>query len=70
MVEDSEHAGLPVVRELVHGFLLDLCCSRKHGISFHDVSLGTAGRYVIYRIASLPCISLEISHTNHRIFLI
>uniref|UniRef100_A0A8C1Q3T0 URB1 ribosome biogenesis homolog n=1 Tax=Cyprinus carpio TaxID=7962 RepID=A0A8C1Q3T0_CYPCA len=32
------------VRELVHNFLLDLCCSRKHGISFHDPSLGTAGR--------------------------
>ncbi|XP_044210403.1 nucleolar pre-ribosomal-associated protein 1 isoform X1 [Thunnus albacares] len=42
--EDSEHAGIPVVRELVHSFLLDLCCSRKHGISFHDVSFGTAGR--------------------------
>uniref|UniRef100_A0A668T7V7 URB1 ribosome biogenesis homolog n=1 Tax=Oreochromis aureus TaxID=47969 RepID=A0A668T7V7_OREAU len=34
----------PIIRELVHSFLLDLCCSRKHGISFHDVSLGTAGR--------------------------
>ncbi|CAK6968909.1 nucleolar pre-ribosomal-associated protein 1 [Scomber scombrus] len=44
MVEDSEHAGIPVVRELVHSFLLDLCCSRKNGISFHDVSLGTASR--------------------------
>lgn len=44
MAEDSEHAGIPVVRELVHSFLLDLCCSRKHGISFHDVSLGTASR--------------------------
>ncbi|XP_070685256.1 nucleolar pre-ribosomal-associated protein 1 [Pempheris klunzingeri] len=41
---DSEHAGISVVRELVHSFLLDLCCSRKHGISFHDVSFGTAGR--------------------------
>ncbi|XP_040902942.1 nucleolar pre-ribosomal-associated protein 1 [Toxotes jaculatrix] len=44
MVENSEHAGISVVRELVHSFLLDLCCSRKHGISFHDASFGTAGR--------------------------
>uniref|UniRef100_A0A8D0DA07 URB1 ribosome biogenesis homolog n=1 Tax=Sander lucioperca TaxID=283035 RepID=A0A8D0DA07_SANLU len=44
MLEDSEHAGLSVIRELVHGFLLDLCCSRKHGISFYDASFGTAGR--------------------------
>ncbi|XP_069563498.1 nucleolar pre-ribosomal-associated protein 1 [Brachyistius frenatus] len=44
MVEDSELAGASVVRELVHSFLLDLCCSRKHGISFHDASFGTAGR--------------------------
>uniref|UniRef100_A0A3Q3JWH8 URB1 ribosome biogenesis homolog n=1 Tax=Monopterus albus TaxID=43700 RepID=A0A3Q3JWH8_MONAL len=40
----SEHAGISVVRELVHSFLLDLCCSRKHGISFHDPSFGTSGR--------------------------
>ncbi|XP_041920011.1 nucleolar pre-ribosomal-associated protein 1 isoform X1 [Alosa sapidissima] len=39
-----EEAGKIVVREQVHSFLLDLCCSRKHGISFHDPSLGTAGR--------------------------
>ncbi|XP_035536073.1 nucleolar pre-ribosomal-associated protein 1 [Morone saxatilis] len=44
MVENSEHAGTSVIRELVHSFLLDLCCSRKHGISFHDASFGTAGR--------------------------
>ncbi|XP_032363230.1 nucleolar pre-ribosomal-associated protein 1 [Etheostoma spectabile] len=44
MLEDSEHAGIAVIRELVHSFLLDLCCSRKHGISFHDPSFGTAGR--------------------------
>lgn len=44
MVTDSEQAGLSVVRELVHSFLLDLCCSRKHGISFHDASLGTVGK--------------------------
>uniref|UniRef100_A0A671SNS2 Nucleolar pre-ribosomal-associated protein 1 C-terminal domain-containing protein n=1 Tax=Sinocyclocheilus anshuiensis TaxID=1608454 RepID=A0A671SNS2_9TELE len=36
--------GKRIVRELVHNFLLDLCSSRKHGISFHDPSLGTAGR--------------------------
>uniref|UniRef100_A0A6Q2ZJM4 URB1 ribosome biogenesis homolog n=1 Tax=Esox lucius TaxID=8010 RepID=A0A6Q2ZJM4_ESOLU len=33
-----------VVLELVHKFLLDLCCSRKHGLSFYDPSFGTAGR--------------------------
>lgn len=44
MEEDSEKAGISTVRELVHTFLLDLCCSRKHGISFHDASFGTAGR--------------------------
>lgn len=44
MKEDSEHNGISTVRELVHTFLLDLCCSRKHGISFHDASFGTAGR--------------------------
>ncbi|XP_056297460.1 nucleolar pre-ribosomal-associated protein 1 isoform X2 [Pseudoliparis swirei] len=44
LFEDSEHAGVSVIRELTHGFLLDLCCSRKHGISFHDASFGTAGR--------------------------
>lgn len=33
-----------MVRELVHGFLLDLCCSLKHGINFYDASLGTSGR--------------------------
>uniref|UniRef100_A0A3Q3F5A3 URB1 ribosome biogenesis homolog n=1 Tax=Kryptolebias marmoratus TaxID=37003 RepID=A0A3Q3F5A3_KRYMA len=43
-VKDSDSSGLSVVRELVHSFLLDLCCSHKHGISFHDASLGTAGR--------------------------
>ncbi|XP_058274902.1 nucleolar pre-ribosomal-associated protein 1 isoform X1 [Hemibagrus wyckioides] len=42
--DHSVEAGRPVVRESVHSFLLDLCCSRKHGISFHDPSLGTARR--------------------------
>ncbi|XP_037534219.1 nucleolar pre-ribosomal-associated protein 1 [Nematolebias whitei] len=42
--EDSDSPGLSVVRGLVHSFLLDLCCSYKYGISFHDASFGTAGR--------------------------
>uniref|UniRef100_A0A8C1ACV5 URB1 ribosome biogenesis homolog n=1 Tax=Cyprinus carpio carpio TaxID=630221 RepID=A0A8C1ACV5_CYPCA len=42
--QKDEGEGKRIVRELVHNFLLDLCCSRKHGISFHDPSLGTAGR--------------------------
>uniref|UniRef100_A0A4W6E3K8 URB1 ribosome biogenesis homolog n=1 Tax=Lates calcarifer TaxID=8187 RepID=A0A4W6E3K8_LATCA len=41
---NSGHAGISVIRELAHSFLLDVCCSRKHGISFHDASFGTAGR--------------------------
>nr|XP_058152142.1 nucleolar pre-ribosomal-associated protein 1 isoform X2 [Dasypus novemcinctus] len=40
----AEDAGKTVVRELVHKFLLDLCCSLKHGINFYDASLGTFGR--------------------------
>uniref|UniRef100_A0A8C6QHN4 URB1 ribosome biogenesis 1 homolog (S. cerevisiae) n=2 Tax=Nannospalax galili TaxID=1026970 RepID=A0A8C6QHN4_NANGA len=40
----AEEAGKAMVRELVHNFLTDLCCSRKHGISFYDASLGTLGR--------------------------
>ncbi|XP_028359707.1 nucleolar pre-ribosomal-associated protein 1 [Phyllostomus discolor] len=40
----AEDAGKAAVRELVHGFLLDLCCSLKHGINFHDASLGTSSR--------------------------
>ncbi|XP_076837432.1 nucleolar pre-ribosomal-associated protein 1 isoform X2 [Brachyhypopomus gauderio] len=43
-VMNEQEAGGIFVRELVHKFLLDLCCSRKHGISFHDPSLGTSGR--------------------------
>uniref|UniRef100_A0A670XPT4 URB1 ribosome biosis homolog n=1 Tax=Pseudonaja textilis TaxID=8673 RepID=A0A670XPT4_PSETE len=30
--------------ELVHKFLMNLCCSLKHGINFYDPSLGTSGR--------------------------
>ncbi|XP_019943993.2 nucleolar pre-ribosomal-associated protein 1 isoform X2 [Paralichthys olivaceus] len=44
VVENSEHPGKSVIRDLAHSFLLDLCCSRKHGITFHDASYGTAGR--------------------------
>ncbi|XP_021040517.1 nucleolar pre-ribosomal-associated protein 1 [Mus caroli] len=40
----AEEAGKAMVRDLVHNFLIDLCCSRKHGISFYDASLGTSGR--------------------------
>uniref|UniRef100_A0A8C9WDG8 URB1 ribosome biogenesis homolog n=1 Tax=Scleropages formosus TaxID=113540 RepID=A0A8C9WDG8_SCLFO len=43
-VENPEEDGKMVVRELVHKFLVDLCCSRKYGISFYDPSFGTAGR--------------------------
>ncbi|NWI14970.1 NPA1P protein, partial [Crypturellus soui] len=40
---DSEEVGKVMVRELVHNFLMDLCCSVKHGINFYDPSLGTSG---------------------------
>ncbi|KAF0880051.1 NPA1P protein, partial [Crocuta crocuta] len=40
----SEDAGKTMVRELVHTFLMDLCCSLKHGINFYDASFGTIGR--------------------------
>ncbi|CAK6442115.1 unnamed protein product [Pipistrellus nathusii] len=40
----AEDAGRALVRERVHRFLTDLCCSLRHGINFHDASLGTAGR--------------------------
>ncbi|XP_062982759.1 nucleolar pre-ribosomal-associated protein 1 [Elgaria multicarinata webbii] len=42
--QDPEEAGKVLVRELVHKFLMDLCCSLKHGINFYDPSLGTSGR--------------------------
>ncbi|XP_061857913.1 nucleolar pre-ribosomal-associated protein 1 isoform X2 [Colius striatus] len=44
VTQGSEEVGKTVVRELVHNFLMDLCCSLKHGITFHDPSLGTSGR--------------------------
>ncbi|NWS71444.1 NPA1P protein, partial [Crotophaga sulcirostris] len=40
----SEEVGKMMVRELVHNFLMDLCCSLKHGITFYDPSLGTSGK--------------------------
>ncbi|NXD76883.1 NPA1P protein, partial [Halcyon senegalensis] len=40
----SEEVGKMMVRELVHDFLMDLCCSLKHGITFYDPSLGTSGK--------------------------
>ncbi|XP_008575455.1 PREDICTED: nucleolar pre-ribosomal-associated protein 1 [Galeopterus variegatus] len=40
----ADEAGKAMVRELVHNFLMDLCCSLKHGINFYDASLGTFGR--------------------------
>ncbi|CAN2387608.1 URB1 ribosome biogenesis 1 homolog (S. cerevisiae) [Pristimantis euphronides] len=42
--EDPKEAGKQMIRELVHNFLMDLCCSLKHGINFYDPSLGTAAR--------------------------
>uniref|UniRef100_UPI00398EA5A0 nucleolar pre-ribosomal-associated protein 1 isoform X1 n=2 Tax=Pristiophorus japonicus TaxID=55135 RepID=UPI00398EA5A0 len=42
--QDSTVAGRDLVRELVHSFLIDLCCSLKHGINFYDSSLGTTRR--------------------------
>uniref|UniRef100_A0A4W3JRC6 URB1 ribosome biogenesis homolog n=1 Tax=Callorhinchus milii TaxID=7868 RepID=A0A4W3JRC6_CALMI len=42
--QDTMATGEALVRELVHSFLMDLCCSLKHGITFYDPSLGTAGR--------------------------
>ncbi|XP_056613383.1 nucleolar pre-ribosomal-associated protein 1 [Triplophysa dalaica] len=42
--QKDREGGQGIVRELVHKFLLDLCCSRKYGISFYDPSLGTMGR--------------------------
>uniref|UniRef100_A0A8C3PRY3 URB1 ribosome biogenesis homolog n=1 Tax=Calidris pygmaea TaxID=425635 RepID=A0A8C3PRY3_9CHAR len=36
--------GKMMVRELVHNFLKDVCCSLKHGITFFDPSLGTSGK--------------------------
>ncbi|OXB79759.1 UNVERIFIED_CONTAM: hypothetical protein H355_013744 [Colinus virginianus] len=43
VTQGSEEVGKAMVRELVHNFLMDLCCSLKHGITFYDPSLGTSG---------------------------
>ncbi|ETE73475.1 Nucleolar pre-ribosomal-associated protein 1, partial [Ophiophagus hannah] len=42
--QEGEEPGKLLVRELVHKFLMNLCCSLKHGINFYDPSLGTSGR--------------------------
>ncbi|XP_007424576.1 nucleolar pre-ribosomal-associated protein 1 [Python bivittatus] len=42
--QDCEEPGKLLVRELVHKFLMNICCSLKHGINFYDPSLGTSGR--------------------------
>ncbi|NWS18019.1 NPA1P protein, partial [Pachyramphus minor] len=44
VTQSSEEVGKMMVRELVHNFLMDLCCSLKHGITFYDPSLGTSGK--------------------------
>ncbi|XP_068281432.1 nucleolar pre-ribosomal-associated protein 1 [Nyctibius grandis] len=44
VTQGSEEVGKLMVRELVHNFLMDLCCSLKHGITFYDPSLGTSGK--------------------------
>ncbi|NWR70263.1 NPA1P protein, partial [Centropus unirufus] len=44
VAQGSEDVGKVMVRELVHSFLMDLCCSLKHGITFYDPSLGTSGK--------------------------
>ncbi|XP_010583629.1 PREDICTED: nucleolar pre-ribosomal-associated protein 1 [Haliaeetus leucocephalus] len=44
VIQGSEEVGKMMVRELVHNFLMDLCCSLKHGITFYDPSLGTSGK--------------------------
>ncbi|GAB0178161.1 nucleolar pre-ribosomal-associated protein 1 [Grus japonensis] len=44
VTQGSEEVGKMMVRELVHNFLMDLCCSLKHGITFYDPSLGTSGK--------------------------
>ncbi|NXP51775.1 NPA1P protein, partial [Heliornis fulica] len=44
----SEEVGKVMVRELVHSFLMELCCSLKHGITFYDPSLGTSGKFFFF----------------------
>ncbi|NXL64330.1 NPA1P protein, partial [Chordeiles acutipennis] len=45
VTKGAEDVGKMMVRELVHNFLMDLCCSLKHGITFYDPSLGTSGNF-------------------------
>ncbi|NXG83836.1 NPA1P protein, partial [Stercorarius parasiticus] len=44
VTQGSEEVGKMMVRELVHNFLMEVCCSLKHGITFYDPSLGTSGK--------------------------
>ncbi|KAM6140617.1 LOW QUALITY PROTEIN: nucleolar pre-ribosomal-associated protein 1 [Pterocles gutturalis] len=44
VTQGSEEVGKMMVRELVHNFLMELCCALKHGITFYDPSLGTSGK--------------------------
>ncbi|NXX12501.1 NPA1P protein, partial [Podargus strigoides] len=44
VTQGSEEMGKMMVRELVHNFLMEICCSLKHGITFYDPSLGTSGK--------------------------
>ncbi|XP_054247582.1 nucleolar pre-ribosomal-associated protein 1 [Indicator indicator] len=44
VIQGSKEVGKVMVRELVHNFLMKVCCSLKHGIPFYDPSLGTAGK--------------------------
>ncbi|NXU49444.1 NPA1P protein, partial [Turnix velox] len=44
VTQGSEEVGKLMVRELVHSFLMEVCCSLKHGITFYDPSLGTFGK--------------------------
>ncbi|NXP74212.1 NPA1P protein, partial [Ramphastos sulfuratus] len=44
VAQGSKEVGKMMVRELVHNFLMKLCCSLKHGIPFCDPTLGTSGK--------------------------
>ncbi|XP_013390807.1 nucleolar pre-ribosomal-associated protein 1, partial [Lingula anatina] len=43
-IEEDENEDRKVVREQVHSFLLEICCSIKTGINFYDKSIGTSGK--------------------------
>ncbi|XP_078617569.1 nucleolar pre-ribosomal-associated protein 1-like [Branchiostoma floridae x Branchiostoma japonicum] len=36
--------GIRLVRQLVHEFLLELCCDFRNGINFHNKTFGTSGK--------------------------